>query len=227
MPTPPNPLETTLRSVARLEAAGLRQPRLTEPDLARWNRFRRKLGWRAFIEILHEDLAGSFPVPFDIERRWLIDPFEGLTEEQAEAMAIEAARSGSAPIDAPVFLRECARALGLPDTASFSGLPRVQPHHRVLELPGAGGRIAAALCSAGSGLVFHQQFTFVADTTAEIVGVGLAAVELRANEPRILTTPELRAAVRGGESFDQVLGLRGSGAAVEIAGALFPEARLL
>lgn len=32
--------ETTLRSIARLEVAGEREPRLTEPDHARWHRFR-------------------------------------------------------------------------------------------------------------------------------------------------------------------------------------------
>lgn len=225
MPASPNPLETTLRAIARLEAAGLRQPRLTEPDFARWQRFRRKLGWRAFIELLHEDLAGAFPVPFDLDR-WLIDPFEHLGEEQAQAMIAEAARA-AAPQDTPTFLRDSARALGLPATGSLSDLTKVQPHHRVLELPGAAGRIAAALCTPGSGLALHEQFTFVADTTAEIVAVGLAAVELRANEPRILTTPELRDAIARGATFDRVFGLRDSAHAVELAGALFPVARLV
>jgi hypothetical protein len=68
-----NLLDTTLRSIAQLEVAREREPRLTEPDHARWLRFYRKPGWRAFIEILHEDLAGAFPVPFDLTR-WLESP---------------------------------------------------------------------------------------------------------------------------------------------------------
>src|SRR4051812_25836199 len=95
-------LAATLRSIARLEAAGERPPRLTEPDHARWDRFRRKLGWRAFIEILHEDLAGAFPVPFDLTR-WPENPLRdpSFTEPAAEQLVAEAARSATAPLAEP------------------------------------------------------------------------------------------------------------------------------
>jgi hypothetical protein len=56
------PLFWTLREIARLERGGLRPPRLTERDQERWHRVRRKLGWVAFIELLHEDLGGRVSV---------------------------------------------------------------------------------------------------------------------------------------------------------------------
>ena len=221
-----NLLDTTLRSIARLEVAREREPRLTEPEHARWLRFRRKLGWRAFVEILHEDLAGAFPVPFDLTR-WLESPLLSLTEAEAEKLIAEAARSVATPSETATFLRDCARILGLPTGGTFSELTKVQPQHRIVELPGSGGRVAAALCAANSGLVFHTQFTFVADTTAEHVAIGLAAVELRANEPRILTVEAFRAAKAGRESFDRVFGLKDSPIAVELDRTLELDARLV
>jgi hypothetical protein len=213
-----NLLDTTLRSIARLEVAREREPRLTEPDHARWHRFRRKLGWRAFIEILHEDLAGAFPVPFDLTR-WPESPLPSLaelTEAEAERLIADAARSVATPVEPAAFLRECARTLGLPTGGTFSGLTKVQPQHAILELPGSGGRLAVALCAANAGLTFHTQFTFVAGNTAEHVAIGLAAVELRANEPRILTVEAFRAARAGGATFDRVFGLSDSPLAVEL-----------
>lgn len=218
------PLAATLRTIARLEVVGLRAPRLTEPDHARWERFRRKLGWRAFIEILHEDLAGAFPVPFDVGR-WPDNPLRDpdFTETTAEQLLAEAARTATAPLpESPAFLRDCARALGLPATGSFSDLTKVQPQHRVLELPGSGGRIAATLCAAGAD---YTKVTFVAANTAEHVAIGLAAVELRANEPHIITVEALRSMKNS--AFDRVFGLRDSPLAVELAGACFPDARLV
>jgi hypothetical protein len=222
-----NPLETTLRSIARLEVAKVREPRLTESDHARWHRFRRKLGWSAFIEILHEDLAGAFPIPFDLAR-WPTSPLSSLTEAEAEQLIADAARSIATPVDSTAFLQECARSLGLSTSSgTLSGLPKLQPHHRILELPGSGGLLAAALCVESSGLAFNAQFTFVAETTAEHVAIGLAAVELRANEPRILTADALRAALKGGETFDRVFGLGDSPLAVELDKSLKLDARLV
>jgi hypothetical protein len=205
--------------IARLEAAGVREHRLTEPDLVRWNRFRRKLGFRAFIELLHEDLATAFPYPFDLSR-WSVDPLAELREADAEALLHDAARSIEVSTDAATFLHDCARLLDLPLGGSFSELPRIQPQHRVLELPGSGGRIAASLCAPGSGLALHAQFTFVADTIEERVAIGLAAVETRANEPRIVTSDELIDAAKRGETFDRALGLRESPSAAALAGCL-------
>lgn len=185
-------LQVTLAAVARLEAAGVKPARLTEPDFTRWHRFRRKLGWADFIDVLFEDLAGAFPVPFALK------VFERPTEAEAEALIQAAAVPNTLePLD---FLRHCAHLLDLP-TGALSEAPRIQPAERVLELPGSGGRIAAAMCLRDSGLSFAEQFTFVAPTPAEQVAVGLAAVELRANRPTLTSTPPAG-------PFDRVVGLR-------------------
>jgi hypothetical protein len=226
MEAQPLPIELTLRAIARLETAGVRDRRLTDPALTAWERFRRKLGFAAFIELLHEDLSGAFPVPFDLER-WSESPVRALDEERAREIVLRAARAGHEPPEPPLFLRDCARALGLPSGGALSDLPKVQPQHRALELPGSGGRIAAALCGPGSGLSFHTHFTFVADSDEERVAIGIAAVEMRANEPRILSTEALVAALERGETFDRVLGPRESGRAVDLAARHFPEAKLV
>jgi hypothetical protein len=226
MEAQPSPIELTLRTIARLENAAFCERRLTDPSLAAWERFRRKLGLGAFIEILHEDLAGAFPVPFDLER-WDPATIGSLGDDRARALVTSAAVSAAESPDTAAFLRECARALGLPSGGALSDLPRVQPQNRVLELPGGGGRLAASLCGSDPNLRFHRQFTFVADSDAERIAIGIAAVELRADEPRIFTTGELAARLDRGDVFDRVLGLRESARAVELAARFFPEAKLV
>lgn len=126
-------LRATLAGIARLEAAGAKPVRLTEPDFAQWARFRRKLGWADFVRLLHEDAAESFPEPFDVAR-WGLDPFEELEEGTAQMLVGDAARSS--PADGVDFLAEQARGLGLPAGGAISSLPRVQAREKVLE-PGA------------------------------------------------------------------------------------------
>lgn len=180
-----SPLFWTLRAIARLErAGGVRAPRLTEPDFAKWHRYRRKLGWADFIRLLHEDLAPTFPEPFDTTR-WAHDPYADLgDDDHAGRLVREAAKPDDS--DTQRFLRSAARALGLPAGGDISALPKVQPHQRAVELPGSGGRIAAYQ-ALRHDLSFGQAFTFLARTDAERVAIGLAAVELRGDEPRIVT----------------------------------------
>jgi hypothetical protein len=194
------PLFWTLREIARLERGGLRPPRLTERDQERWHRVRRKLGWVAFIELLHEDLAAAFPTAFALDR-WLSNPTAMLEETTALAMIDEA--SGPDDTDRLTFLRQVCRGLGLRDGGNIAALPKVQAAQRALELPGSGGRIAAHQVTA-HGLTFHENFTFVADTDAERVAIGIAAAELRTNAPRVLTSEELRTERT---RFDHVFGI--------------------
>ena len=215
-------LPWTLRSIARLERAdGVRAARLTEPDFEKWTRIRRNLGWRDFITLLHDDLAEAFPVPFDL-RRWTAAPLGDLDDAAAEALVRGAATADDT--DPHAFLRSAARALGLPGGGAFSELPRTQPHQKVLELPGSGGRIAAWQVLNQGGLAFHDQFVFVADSDEERALIGLAAVETRANPPTILTSAQARDAARR-QPFDRVVGVRGWPGADALAEVVCGEAR--
>lgn len=193
----------TLRSIARIERrGGTRPPRLTEPGFERWERIRRKLGWKDFAALLHEDLADAFPLPFDL-RGWADDPFATLSDDEAQRLIEVAAVPDS--LDAAGFLKAAAAGLKLPSTGAILDLPRALPHQKVLEL--GFGRIAAAQVLSQPGLAFHDQFAFVADTQEERVMIGLCAVEAQANPPQVFTTAALRALVAKGGRFDRVLGL--------------------
>jgi hypothetical protein len=195
-----------LRSLARLEApGGLRPPRLTEPGFEKWHRIRRRLGWRAFLRILLLDVAETFPVPFNLNG-WSTSPLRGITEAEAEALIREASvPDGSDPHS---FLRSAAKALGLPAAGALSEVPRTQPHQRVMELAGTGGRIAAWQALHHGGVAFHDQFVFVADTDEERLLVGLSAAECRANPPTVLRGAEARALLQRGQHFDRFLGFK-------------------
>ena len=218
-------LPWTLRAIARLEGADtLRPRRLTEPEFARWRRLSPDGAWRTFIELLHEDLAPIYPVPFDLAR-WSVDPLTDLTEAEAE-QAIRAA--AAAEVSEPfAFLRAAARDLGLPSGGAIADVPRTAPGQRVLELPGSGGRIAAWQTANLPGLAFHAQFVFVADTDAERLLVGLSAAECRSNEPTIWTSAEALAALARGERFDRLVGHSGYPPAAEFAAACGQEVRFV
>ncbi|MBN2195252.1 MAG: hypothetical protein JW751_20715 [Polyangiaceae bacterium] len=213
------PLAWTLREIARLERGGMRSPRLTEPDHERWHRVRRRLGWVAFIELLHEDLADAFPTSFALER-WGTHPTAGLDDAAAHSLVEAASRPDDA--DPLGFLRLACRGLGVMDGGNIASLPKVQTHQRALELPGCGGRIAAYQATIHAGLSFAEHFTFVADTDAERVAIGIAAAELRANAPRILTSEELRAER---PRFDHVFGIKGYPSAEALVSELGLEVR--
>ncbi len=220
---PRTPLFWTLRAIARLERTGLRPPRLTEHAQERWQRVRRKLGWVAFIELLHEDLAEAFPTSFALER-WAAHPTAGLDDKAALALVDEASQADDA--DRLAFLRAACRGLGLMDGGNIAALPKVQPHQHALELPGCGGRIAAYQVTTHAGLSLHEHFTFVADTDAERVAIGLAAAELRANAPKIMTSAEVAQSRTGPRpAFDHVFGIRGYPQAERLAAELGAEVR--
>lgn len=201
-----HPVLWSLRSIARLERrADLRPQRLTEPGLTKWHRMRRKLDYVDLIALLHEDLADAFPYPFDLTR-WSSNPLANLDDTAARALIDAAvAEDGSSP---QAFLRNTARALELPPGGSIAELPKVQAHQTALELPGAGGRIALQQ-ALDYGVAIHDRFTFVADSDAERLALGLALVEVRANVPRVWTSDEAQQQIADGARFDHVFGVPG------------------
>jgi hypothetical protein len=181
---------------------------------------RRKLGWVAFIELLHEDLAEAFPTTFALDR-WSTKPTVGLDDTAAATLVHEAAALVD-DSDRLAFLRVACRGLGLMDGGNIAALPKVQAHQRAIELPGCGGRIALHQVVTHGGLAFHEHFMFVADTDSERVAIGIAAAELRANVPKIITRAEL--AVEG-RKFDHVFGIKGYESAERLASELGLEVR--
>lgn len=213
-------VRSTLQAIARLEAAEMRPPRLTQPGHEKWVRFRRKLGWRHFIRLLHDDLADAFPLPFDVTR-WEETSIDDLSEEEAETLVNECSKAPSD--DTGAFLRDRAQAMGLAFGGALSDVPKVQARHQVLELSGSGGRIAASQCLQHEGLALHQNFTFIVGSEADRIALGLAAVELRANEPRIVESVD---GLDKKSRFDRVVGLRECHEAIELPEG-FPKARLV
>ncbi len=203
---PSSLLHLTLQSLARLEAVGIpRQPRLTDPDRTLWKVFRRRLAYRDFIALLHEDGAQAFPVPFDLAA-WSTNPLDDIDEDMAELLIEESTLPPGG--DYLAFLRFAARQLHRSDGGRLSELPRIQRHERVLELPGTSGRAAAYLCQQHEDLSFDDPFVFLADDDTDRVLVGLAAVELRANPPTVLDRLALQARLDKGERFERVIALR-------------------
>jgi len=155
------------------------------------------------IALLHEDLAEAFPYPFDLSR-WAAEPLADLDDEQAEALIQEALAEDDSSTQS--FLRQAARALGLPAGGAIAQLPKVQPHHDVLELPGSGGRIAAQQ-AIEHGVAIADRFTFVAGSDAEQVCIGLAVVEVRSNAPRVWSLDQAGQEFAKGARFDQIFGV--------------------
>jgi hypothetical protein len=140
-----------------------------------------------FIELLHEDLSATFPTAFDLGS-WSRRPTEGLSDDEARSLIEEACRPDDS--DTFGFLRAAARGLGLHDGGNIAALPRLAPHQRALELPGAGGRVAAYQVLT-HGLSLREHFSFVIGSDEDRVAIGLVAAELRADAPRVFAVDPL------------------------------------
>jgi len=210
----------TLRAIARLErdvAKPLRSARLTEPGWPTWRRTAGRLGWAEFVALLHEDLAHAFPTAFDLSAHSQ-NPLAGLSDTAAEQLIREAITPSYQ--DTQSFLRAAAQGLGLPVGGAVSELPKVQAFQRVVELPGSGGRIAAQQVLSFPELSFNQQFLFVADSDAERVLIGIAALELRSNAPEVVTSSRLGELLTSGGRVDKAYGFSASTQAQQAIAAL-------
>jgi hypothetical protein len=130
-----------LHALARDEAAGRRRPRLTEPKLDSWTRFRGRLGSVDLVTLLFEDAAVLHRIPFDPEAlggslrpsrlpEWVTD---GWLQSIGSLRLTEAAAD---------YTPGQARLLGLPTGMARTDLHAVKAHQKVLELPGTGGQLA-------------------------------------------------------------------------------------
>jgi hypothetical protein len=202
-------LAAALGALAREEHAGRRPKRLLEPAHATWARFRGRLGPRDFAELLLEDAAVTQAEPFDaaavLGRE---SPFREVPESLVADWLAEVPRL---PLDAGErdYIDTQARRLGLAARPAFSDLRRLQPHHRVLEVPGSGGRLAAHVVQTQPGIFLKDVFTIACGSWQERMLAGLVAVDLgTVGEVRIQLDPQLDRARAAQGGFTHVFGLR-------------------
>lgn len=223
-----------LLALARDEAAGRRPPRLTEPRLATWTRFRGRLTDADFVLLLFEDAAVVHPVPFDPASMGDSIDVDRYSESVAKGQ-LHAIRSLE-PLSPAEYVVEQARRLGLPTRLGRSDLHVIRPHHRVLELPGTGGQLAHHVVSSQRQLVIQDGFTIACASWRELTLAGVVALDLGAPHSEFIVGVEAgdlgdpRHALRQ-RSFDYVLGLDPEkGGAYRIQEELaiwFPTAKIL
>jgi hypothetical protein len=200
-----------LHALARDEAAGRRRPRLTEPKLDTWTRFRGRLSSVDLVSLLFEDAAVLHRIPFDPEAvGGSLRPSrlpESVTDGWLEAI-------GSLPLTTAGadYILEQARLLGLPTRMARSDLHVVKAHQKVLELPGTGGQLAHHLVSSQKDLTLQDNFVVACGSWQELTLAGVVALELGAPHSDFTTRADA-ADLKNPEhpirqrSFDFVVGL--------------------
>lgn len=168
-----------LHALARDEATGRRRPRLTEPKLDTWARFRGRLSSVDLVSLLFEDAAVLHRVPFDPEAVGGALRPERLPETVTDGWlkAIGGLSLDTASAD---YILEQARLLGLPTRMARSDLHVVKAHQKVLELPGTGGQLAHHLVSSQSDLTLQDNFVVACGSWQELTLAGVVALELGA-----------------------------------------------
>jgi hypothetical protein len=200
-----------LHALARDEAAGRRPPRLTEPKLDTWSRFRGRLTSADFVELLFEDAAVLHRVPFDpsaLGEHVCMDQLpEGVADSWIRSIA-------SFPLTSPGadYVAEQARFLGLTTRMARSDLHAVKPHQKVLELPGTGGQLAYHLVASQRDLSLQDNFVVACSTWQELTLAGVIGVELGAPHTDFVTGIEIDDLRKADHplrqrSFDFVVGL--------------------
>jgi hypothetical protein len=200
-----------LHALARDEAAGRRRPRLTEPKLDTWTRFRGRLSSVDLVSLLFEDAAVLHRVPFDPEAVGVAQHPERLPEAVTDGWikAID-----SLPLNTPAadYIAGQARLLDLPTRMARSDLHIVKAHQKVLELPGTGGQLAHHLVSSQKDLTLQDNFIVACGSWQELTLAGVIALELGAPHSDFATSAE-SADLKTSEhalrqrSFDFVVGL--------------------
>jgi len=198
-----------LWAIAREEHAGRKPKRLLEAGHATWERFKGRMGPRDLVGLLLEDAAVTLPEPFAFSA--ILGPDAALDVVPEALLGDWLGLAPSLPLDMPVreYVDAQAQLLGIEGRPAYAELPKLQPHHRVLELPGSAGRLATHIASTQAGVAFHDVFTFAASSWQERVLVGLGAAALgTVGAIRVSLDPELRSARASGERFTHVLGVR-------------------
>jgi hypothetical protein len=200
-----------LHALARDEAAGRRPPRLTEPRLATWSRFKGRLTSSDLLALIFEDEAVLHQIPFDGGALGGQLRPEHVPTELADQWLRDL---GKTDLKAPAadYLVEQAKLLGLPLRMARSDLHVVKPHQKVLELPGTGGQLAHHLVSTHPGLTLQDNFTIACSSWQELTMVGVVALDVGAPHTNFATRVDAEG-LRNDKhplrqrSFDFVIGL--------------------
>lgn len=210
-------LRASLGALIRAEVAGRVPPRFkgTGPEV--WAAFRNELTATDLAVLVIQDAGVSMPVPFAPEQWWPGWPEWGALRQspvEVQAWMTDALALAEQPRDA--YLRGQARLLGieLPPDESLATLRLPLRHERWLELPPTAGWVAYALCTRPEAeLYFWDNAAIVCATPAEMLFAGLIAWELGAppnTELHIwLDEEDLTATLKAGETYHEVVGLRG------------------
>lgn len=212
-----------LNALARDEAAGRRPPRLTEPGLATWQRFRGRLGSADLFRLLVEDAAVAFSIPFGTGRLGSEVAFDEVHDELVEQVLAQLPDLGA---PASAYIEEQARLLGVSTRLARSELHQVKVHQKVLELPGTGGQLSHHLVTTQSGITLQGNCVIACDGWRQLALAGIVALDrgapnsdfIVATTTEALTTDQhpLRQ-----QRFDFVVGVRPEkGGKLEIADQL-------
>lgn len=178
-----------LRALARKEAAGHHRPRLTEPRLDTWARFRGRLSSVDFVSLLFEDAAVSHRIPFDPNAIGLAASIDDLPETLTDGW-LQAIDALGLKVGGADYLLEQAKLLALPTRLARSSLHVVKPHQKVLELPGTGGQLAHHLVSGQKDLTLQDNFVVACGSWQELTLTGIVGLELDAPHSNFVTRAE-------------------------------------
>jgi hypothetical protein len=226
-------VEAVLHAIARDEVSGRRPPRLTEPGLATWERFRGRMGLWHFAQLVLEDAAVLLPVPFDVSQLQTDDiDMSGIDAAWvatwlAELTTIDLSASG-----ADYILTQAGR-LDVNSRLARSDLHQVKPHQKVLELPSTGGQLAYHLVTTQPDLYLQSNFHVACGSWQELALAGILALECHAPDAQFTAfDPNLSFArddVRR-QNWDFVVGAttdKGGRFGFERLHELFPSAKVI
>lgn len=200
-----------LGAIAREEVRGRLRPRLTEPELATWRRFKGRLTSADLVDLLFEDAAVLHRFPFSGKDLNPTFAPAHLPEDDVSKW-IQAAVSDRELAAPSTYVEEQARLLQLSSRMARSDLHVVKPHQKVLELPGTGGQLAHHLVNTQRDLTLQDNFTVACGTWQELALAGIIALDLGAPHSDFVTRvepAELKAADHPlrQRSFDFVIGV--------------------
>jgi len=200
-----------LLALARDEVVRNQIRRLTEPDLATWDRFRGRLGPSHLLQLLVEDAAVLRPIPFD--EGGVLGPalphLQVLPDSLVQGWIEQLGQIDLAGPAADYILTQ-AGLLGLPTKFARADLHKVKPHQKVLELPGTGGQLAHHIVTTQPGIYLQDNFFVACGTWPELTLAGLVALDLGAPKTaEIHLDPDLGLARQETRrtDFDFVIGL--------------------